>query len=212
MSLITPQELITESLRFLTPEALNGHMLQTLRHSTLFEYIALIYDPKLKDVDKNQRPHDLSGENDKFVAHVLFGLAMHYVGSAGYDHLINAAREYHRMGQNHHKMWNNGGGYPGMMMMGAIDTILALREERSYQGRVSWEEIETKAAMEKYPVRQYMEKVSIFVRAQGSFLDDFRIDSVHSIPNIGIPATIHRQIVDRTQETLRLLEGYGFSL
>ena len=80
-------------------------LLSTLRHSCQVEYYLHQLDLGHNDP---QRPHDITGEGNKYTWPVVRGLALEHRSDdpAFFEEHVLPAIEFHRRHQYHHQKWN----------------------------------------------------------------------------------------------------------
>ena len=209
-------------------ESVNIHMLFTTRHSCNVEYFLDKLGLGSKDPE---RPHDIVGLGNKFEYSVIMGLALVHEDreqddEERYKVRIYQARDEHRQ-QYHHRKWNNPHPdddtkpFPGAseddMLVGAVDTVCALLEGRSYQAEIEdYEEVlniargKSKINCEVHK-RPWVELIAPEMqKIKQPSLDE--ILAVRQFPNIGLPKNIYERIMERSRETADLLSQYNYKI
>lgn len=197
-----------------TTEEVAAWLLTSLRHSCQVEYYLYLLDLGHNDP---QRPHDIMGDGNKFSWQVIKGLAMQYrnISEEFFNEYVLPSIEIHRKGQYHHKMWNgmNHKATPDDMVVGAIDSLSSLRQNRPYQGG-SHSYIQIVDIIKKN--KRHKHKWFWMVYSQMKRTPDPRLERIvdlHNFPNIGLPDEVYDGVVSRTQETLIMLKGdHGYDL
>jgi len=209
-------------------ESVYIHMLFTTRHSCNVEYFLNKLELGSKDPE---RPHDLIGPGNKFEYSVLEGLSLVHEARPIEDEERYKIRIYqsvkeHRQ-QYHHQMWNNPdptdetkpiqGATDDDMLVGAVDTVCALLEGRSYQREVEdYGEViriangELGISCEPHK-RPWIELIaSEMQKIKQPTIED--ILAVRQFPDIGLPKTIYESIMERARETAEMLSEYGYKV
>jgi len=170
-----------------------------------------------------ERPHDLVGPGNKFEYSVLMGLALVYEERKEeveykYKDRITEAIEAHRQ-QYHHRMWNqpNGDATEEDMYVGAVDTVCAMLEGRSFQREIEDYEDVLRIARGESDVpcethkRRWIEKIAPEMqKIKQPSLEE--ILAVRQFPNIGLPKSMYELIRTRTKETILMLEEQGYKI
>jgi hypothetical protein len=187
-------------------------LVSTLKHSFHVEYFLEKLGLGREDPE---RPHDLIGLGNKFEWDVVKGFALQYRNpKPDFKTYILPALEIHRA-QYHHQKWNDPDSADitkptpeasaGDMLVGAVDAVCSLLENRAYQGGAhdysSVIEVTKKNPPHKIPwmlqVIPHMQELPQPDLTQIASLIDF--------PNIGVKSEIYRAAVKRVQDTLLLL-------
>ena len=188
-------------------------MLSTLRHCVQVEYYLHALD---LGRDDPQRPHDITGEGNKYAWSVVKGLALQNRSDdpTFFERHVLPSIELHRRHQYHHQKWNQSdpSATPDDMKVGAVDTLCSLLEPRGYQGGThSYDEIigviknnephKVKWFWMVYSQMKQMEEPDLAV-----------ITSLSDIPNPCLPPAMHARIVTSTAKALDLLrDDCGYS-
>ena len=180
--------------------------MSTLRHCVQVEYY--LHGLELGH-DDPQRPHDITGEGNKYTWSVVRGLALQNRSDdpAFFEEHVLPSIEVHRRLQYHHQKWNqwDPSATPDDMKVGAVDTLCSLLEPRTYQGgRHSYDEIiDVIKNNEPHKVKWFW-----MVYSQMKQLEDpdlAGISSLAEIPNTCLPEAVHGKIVARTATAVDLL-------
>lgn len=205
----------------LTPntEEVRKWLVSTLQHSCHVEYF--LWRMGIGGEYDDQRPHDLVGPGNKFEWDVIKGFALDYrEPKVDFKTYISPALDLHRQ-QYHHQKWNNPdpnnklspvvGASEDDMMVGAVDSVCSLLENRSYQGGIHDYDAVIEIAKKNPPHKApWMLKVIPEMR-------QFRNPGIESIvslknfPNIGLDDLLYSIIQKRANETLEMLETRGYS-
>lgn len=180
-------------------------MLSTVQHSARMEHYLSCMGLGSRDFE---RPHDIAGIGNKYDWSVIRGLA------SGYDRNSPAVQEslrIHRK-QYHHKMWNNPwGGDEEDMLVGALDSVCSLMENRQYQGGSHhWGHI-IRIAHKNPPERK---KWMLNVISEIRKAPRPKVEGITSLDRIvlgglSIPKEMQDRIHGRTYEAVRLLREQG---
>ncbi|MBI1968720.1 hypothetical protein HYS49_02315 [Candidatus Woesearchaeota archaeon] len=185
-----------------TTEELRAWLLSTLRHVCLVEYFFQELHAGHKDP---QRPHDIVGKGNKFSWDVAAGLAVQYRSTDPEFHrqYVQPAINFHREHQHHHQMWNqrNPKATPDDLLVGAIDTISSLLDDRPYQGGAhSLVQIPGIIGREEDLVKR------AWLWNAYEEIHELRLPAIEEItsltqfPNIGLPNVMYERIRQRTAE------------
>lgn len=201
-------------------ESLNVFLLFTTRHACNVEYFLDKLDLGSKDLE---RPHDLVGPGNKFEYPVLMGLSLVYEErdpevEYKYKDRITEAIEAHRQ-QYHHRMWNE----PNIksteedMLVGAVDTVCAMLEGRSFQRKIGDYDDVLRIARGESDIpcethkRRWIEKIAPEMqKIKQPSLEE--ILAVRQFPNIGLPKPMYNLIRTRARETILQLEEHGYKI
>lgn len=183
--------------------------LSTTRHSIRMELCLNALGIGTRDP---QRPHDIVGEGNKFEWEVMQGFSTENRPGINHKEHVLPSLLRHRM-QYHHLRWNheNSGASDEDMMLGAMDAVCSLIENRPYQGGShSSEEIQRIIGGNPLYRRRWM--TDALTQIQKIHLPDLnQILSLSLIPNLGLPKATHEAIVARVRETVALLDlEYGY--
>ena len=169
-----------------------------------------------------ERPHDLVGPGNKFMWEVIKGFALQYRDpKVDFQEHIMPALELHRQ-QYHHRKWNNPdpedeikpilGATRADMLVGAVDAVCSLLENRQYQGGTHDYDGVIKVAISNPPHKTpFMLEVIPKMRV----LEQPKLELITNLtqfPNIGIPDQLYEVIQDRMSQTLEMLAGKGYEL
>lgn len=198
-----------------TDEEINTWMLKTLGHSLHVEYFLEQLNYGRLDP---QRPHDIVGPGNKYEWDVIKGLALQFrTPKVDFNKYMAPSREFHRKGQYHHLKWNgdkpNPNASPDDMLVGAVDSVCALLEDREYSGG-PYRYIEAQRILDKNPAHK-VHYINIVIPQMKNLIqpDLESITDLSDIPNIGVSKNMHEKIVQRTAEAVEMLEhehGFGF--
>jgi hypothetical protein len=194
-------------------------LVSTLQHVCNIEYF--LGELEIGGNDP-ERPHDLVGPGNKYDWNVVKGFALQYRHpKPDFQTHIMPALSLHRQ-QYHHQKWNNPdprdktkpipGATEADLLLGAVDAVCSLLENRGYQGGAYDYEIIIDIAKKNLPHKTlWMLRIIPEMRAlhQPNFQ---QITTFNGFPNIGLKDTIYDSIVTRTQEavkTLRIETGYS---
>lgn len=154
-----------------------------------------------------QRPHDIVGKGNKFSWDVAAGLAVQYrsTNPEFFRQYVEPAIEFHREHQYHHKRWNqkNPKATPDDLLVGAIDTISSLLDDRPYQGGAhSLVQIPGIIGKEEDMVKRSWlwnayEEIGEHCLPLPAVEN---ITSLAQFPNIGLPNVMYERIRQRTAE------------
>jgi hypothetical protein len=155
-----------------------------------------------------QRPHDIMGEGNKFEFEVIQGFSTENRPGIPHDQHVVASLTRHRM-QHHHLKWNDkkSGATDEEMMVGAIDAVCSLLEDRPYQGGAhTFDEIrdiiETRNPLY---LRHWMtEALNQIQKLQLPDINQFFL--LNHVPNFSLPRATHEAIRERVHETIVILE------
>jgi hypothetical protein len=210
-------------------EAVNIHMLFTIRHSCNVEYFL---DKLSIGSNDPQRPHDLVGLGNKFKYSVLEGLSLVHEereeeDEERYKIRIFQSIEEHRQ-QYHHQKYNlpgsddetkpNENATDEDMYVGAVDSVCAMLEGRSFQRAIEdyddvlrivrGESDDVRCEPHKRPwielIAPEMQKIK-----QPSLEE---ILAVKQFPNIGLPNEMYDLIRERAKDTAEMLAGKGYKI
>ena len=207
---------VTTAVLLPTASELQRYLLHTIQHSCHVEYfldrVPFLLGVTVRDT---QRPHDLAGLGHKFSWPVIRSLPLQYRNRdpAFTEAYIIPGLHAHRV-QYHHQMWNSRNGKATFAdhIVGAIDTVCSLLEERPYQrGRHSYDEIVVIAdGMVEYK-RDAVLAVVPEMRSHEIAVEE-RIRSILDFPNIGLAEECFSQIKARVDGALRMLGEKGHDL
>jgi hypothetical protein len=208
---------MTEELTPTEPEV-RTLLVSTLQHVCHIEYF--LGELNLRSLDP-ERPHDMIGPGNKFDWSVIKGFALQYRNpKPDFQTYILPALILHRQ-QYHHQKWNDpnpnditkpiSGATEEDMLVGAVDAVCSLLENRGYQGGTHDYEGVIEVAKKNPPHKTpWMLKIIPEMRAlRQPNLD--QITSLNGFPNIGLKDIVYDSIVKRTREaieTLRREQGY----
>jgi hypothetical protein len=195
-------------------------LISTIQHSCHTEYFLERFNLEENDP---QRPHDLIGEGNKFSWEVIKGFALQYrIPKPDFNIYILPSLNQHRK-QYHHQKWNEPDPndktqkIPGAsvedMLVGAVDAVCSLLENRAYQGgNHNYESIIEIA--KKNPAHKILWMLRVIPQmsrlCQPNLLE---ICSLNEFPNIGINTETYNRIITRTNETLQMLRNeHGYKL
>lgn len=201
-----------------TEEEVERWLVSTLQHSCNVEYFLDKLNLGKEDPEK---PHDLVGPGNKYEWNVVKGLALQF-RKPDFQTYILPALELHRQ-QYHHRKWNNpdpddkNKPIPGAseedMLVGAVDAVCSLLENRSYQGGVHDYGGIVETAKNNPPHKTpYMLKIIDEMRIlQQPTIE--KITSLNVFPNIGLKEDVYDAILKRVHETVEMLRReQGYSL
>jgi len=183
-------------------------LISTLQHSTQMEY----YMERLGiGKEDPEHPHDIIGPCNKYDWPVITGLAMQYRQPfVVVEKYLKESLALHRQ-QYHHRMWNgpNTNASQDAMMVGALDAICSLRENRRYQDGIhTWEEIAEIAQKNPPHKTPWMLKtLDELQKIEPPRLDE--ITTVECIPNIGLRKNVYEDILARTYSAIARLTAQG---
>lgn len=192
-----------------TTEEVKIWLLATLKHSCQVEYYLHQLD---LGHDDPQRPHDISGEGNKYSWPVVRGLALQQRSDDPdfFERYVLPSIEYHRRYQYHHQKWNQSAvdATPDDMKVGAVDTLCSLLEPRTYQGGShSYDQIIAVIKNnEPHKVKWFWMVYSQMKRLEQP--DATAITSLANIPNIGLPDELYTHIISQTEEAVSLLRDH----
>jgi hypothetical protein len=188
-------------------------LVSTLKHVCHIEYFLDKLNLGSKD---SERPHDLVGPGNKYDWNVIKGFALAYRNpKPDFNKYILPSLEEHRK-QYHHRMWNN----PNPtnitkpipeatredMLVGAVDAICSLLENRQYQGgKHSFDDltkqVENLFLPHKIPfIKELLPQMRSLKQP-----DLEQITSLHEFPNIGLNESVYDAIANRTNEVVETL-------
>lgn len=193
-----------------TIEEIRKWLLFTVQHVSQVEYF--LHQLGIES-DDPERPHDIVGTGNKFEWEPLRRYALQYRDEGKqFKKEIDEALAIHRK-QYHHRMWNGGNldATPESLMLGAIDAICALSEDRQYQGgRHTYEEI-TKIMLNNPPHKAFWMGTMLLEIKRIKQPDIAQVKSLSHILNFGISRETHDTICERVHETIIMLEqDYGY--
>ncbi len=184
-------------------------VLSTTRHSIRMEICLNALGIGVRDP---QRPHDIVGKGNKFEWEVIQGFSTENRVGINHKEHVQPSLLRHRM-QYHHLRWNheNSGASDDDMMLGAMDAICSLIENRPYQGGSHTVEEIQQIIEKNLPYRRRW-MTEALTHIQKIHLPDLgQIASIDSIPNFGLPKATHETIVQRVRETIIMLDQeYGY--
>ncbi|MDO8556540.1 MAG: hypothetical protein Q7R96_05210 [Nanoarchaeota archaeon] len=192
--------------------AMRRNILGIVRHVCLIEHF--LHELQTGN-DDPERPHDITGEHNKFELPFLEATAMQYEGTPGqHCDIIQTAIQKHRR-QYHHKKFNlpNPEATKDDMELGAIDVICSLLEpDRTYQGGThSYQTIADIIRPQlghKHPwthwALQEMQKLPL-----PNVLNIARLDF---FPNIGLPRETYHTIRGNVADVLSLAQTEGYDI
>jgi len=190
-----------------TPLEVEKWLIMTLRHSSHVEYFLGNLGFGARDP---QRPHDLTGPGNKYQWDVLRGLALQFRSpEVDFNEHIAPSRELHRKGQYHHIKWNgdnpNPNANPEDMLVGAVDAVCALLENRKYCGGAhSYSRVQDILA--KNPAHKVHFINQVIPQMKGLVQPNLElITDLTDFPNIGLPYDIYYSSVSRTREAIMVL-------
>lgn len=168
-----------------------------------------------------ERPHDIVGPGNKYDWNVIKGFALQYRNpKPDFQTHIMPALNLHRQ-QYHHQKWNDPdpndktkpipGATEDDMLVGAVDAVCSLLENRAYQGGICDYDGVIEVAKKNPPHKTLwmMEIIPAMRDLPQPSLD--HIILINSFPNIGLKSEVYDSIVTRTKEaveTLRKEQGY----
>lgn len=204
----------TRATEYLVPTAaeVRWWLETTLRHVCNVEYYLHQLDISTLDPE---RPHDLVGPGNKFEWSVIRGFALHRREDIDFEtHVMPSLLDHRR--QYHHRMWNdphpsdearpNPEASDSDMNVGAIDALCSLREPRDYQGGMhDWQQVIE--VSRKNPLHKVPWMLDMIPHMQRVVDPDLRVLSLDQVPNIGLSAAIHAEIVQHLKDTMRHLFG-----
>jgi len=213
--------MLDESItRVLIPsnEEVQQWLISTLQHSCHVEYFL---DRLSLGSNDPERPHDIVGPGNKFSLEVINGFALQYRNpKPDFQTHIMPALNKHRA-QYHHRKWNDPdpndstkpmpGSTDDDMLVGAIDAVCSLLENRVYQGGSHDYEsvIEIAKKNPPYKTKWMLEMIPEMRRLKQP---EFRtINALNYFPNVGIKKHVYDTIATRTHEVvgqLKIEQGY----
>lgn len=198
-----------------TKTELENTVLDIIRHSLHVEYYCNQLNVGSEDL---QRPHDISGDGNKFELSVLYGLAIAKRDDSEdyFDKYILPSIQKHRRGQTHHIMnMYNSQSSQDQIDIATIDAICSRTEHREYQEDIS--DFAKLIKMFKKSERGYQVWAKSCWKISSSMgkirppnLD--YVVSIDNFPNVGVDNKIYERILLRVDETIHglRLEGYDF--
>ena len=193
-------------------------LVSTLQHVCHIEYFLDKLNLGHKDPE---RPHDLVGVGNKFDWRAIKGFALQYrTPKPDFNIYIKPSLDFHRQ-QYHHRKWNEPnpkdiskpivGASSDDMLVGAVDAVCSLLENRGYQGGTHDYDSIIEIAKTNPPHKTpWMLKIIPEMRElQRPNLE--RIASIHNLTNIGLKQKVYLQIAKRASEvieTLKFEHGY----
>jgi len=203
-----------------TEDQLRDYILHVIQHCCNVEYFLDHLDINPPDT---QRPHDIVGQGNKLEWKVMSGLSSDIMpGQPGYNLIVVPARDLHRLGQHHHKMFNNPDpndkSKPNPlatiedMIEGAIDAVCSRLESREYQGGIfTYDQmIDGTVEIPEHKKPFIHQVVPLMREIEQPNLE--LITDIHSFPNIGLPDNVYQAIVREVQGTLVSLGERGYFL
>jgi len=196
-----------------TEEEISQWVLTTLRHCCQVEFYLHALDIGHQDP---QRPHDIVGLGNKYSWEVIKGLSLtsRNTDPEFFEQCVLPAITYHRTFQFHHQKWNPPAPDATRedMMVGAIDAMCSMLEDRAYQGgKHNFEEIIDIVKINAPHKVKWFWMVYSQMKSNG-IPDVERIQSLDRIPNIGLPEKRYGEIVERVQETRVMLDQMGYHI
>jgi hypothetical protein len=202
-----------------TKDEINRGILEVIKHTCHAEYFFTKLNAGHNDPE---RPHDLVGPGNKLEWSVIKGFSLQYrVPKVDFKTYILPALEVHRQ-QYHHQKWNNPDPadetkpFPGAtkedMLVGAIDAVCSLLENRAYQGGIHDYDKVIEVAKKNPPHKTpYMlEVIPIMKKLIQPKLE--LITELNSFPNIGLEENTYKKIQERIIETINMLGGKGYEV
>jgi hypothetical protein len=206
-----------QNKQFPNNQEVSNWFIHVLQHSCHVEYYLGKLDIGHSDPE---RPHDIVGPGNKYLFEVAKGFAVaHKTPHMGFFyHHVNPCRELHRQ-QRHHK-WNNvsldniNTFEDDELMVGAVDSICSLLENRPYQGGVhSFAEISSVIDQDTNPIKKKWLYLMLDRIKSVATPNLNSIVSLSEISNFGLPPKIYEKVVDRTHEAVDVLaKDYGYDL
>jgi hypothetical protein len=195
-------------------------LVSTLQHICHIEYFFGELNLGSKDPE---RPHDLVGPGNKYEWGVVKGFALQYRRpKPDFQTHIMPALNLHRQ-QYHHQKWNDPdpddvkkpilGATEDDMLVGAVDAVCSLLENRGYQGGTHDYEGVIEVAKKNPPHKTpWMLRIIPEMRTlRQPSLE--QINSLNGFPNVGLKDVVYDSIVKRTQEAVEtLIREQGYSL
>lgn len=190
-------------------------MLSTLNHSLRYEYYETIF--KFRDENDSETPHDMGGKYNKFDWQVLRRMAMQYREDPfGFYHLlVKEGINLHRK-QKHHDSWNNNRPrFENQMYGGAQDAILVYRDgDRPYNGDSHLLKNVRVAMFNSGRTKPFQEKpidfvYNLMIKEKEPDLSNV---SLNLIPSLNLSVQMHNKILNRVNETLKMLRKKGYDL
>ena len=196
-----------------TKSEIGAWILGTIKHVQHIEY----YLERLQmGKEDPQRPHDIMGYGNKFEWEVIQGFALQYRDRSQehFDCYVLPSLERHRC-QYHHLKWNNPNpkATDEDMKVGAVDAVCSLLEpDRAYQGgKHTSKEIEI--IIDKNPEHKRSWLREIHTEMQKIEPPPLQIiTSLHHFPNMGINVATYDTLRGRVEDTLKMLQDYGYCL
>ncbi|MBU0667125.1 MAG: hypothetical protein ABIC91_03385 [Nanoarchaeota archaeon] len=195
-----------------TEDEIKTWLVSTLQHACHVEYFLGRLNLGTNDP---QRPHDLVGPGNKYSWNIIKGFALQYRNpKPDFQIHIMPALNLHRQ-QYHHQKWNDPnpndrtkpviGASEDDMLVGAVDAVCSLLENRGYQGGThdynSVIEIAKTNPPHKTP---WMLKIIPEMSSlQQPSLE--QITSLNNFPNLGLKDEVYDSIVKRTCEVVETL-------
>ena len=195
---------------------------ETSLHSISYEYYskALGYgQEELKSMGSgnSERPHDISGQYNKFKWMIINGLARQYqIDPYNIKHnlFVVPSVKLHQ-NQNHHRLWIKNSGTLDEMRAEAIDVCLVYRGNREYNGgRYDFKDILEKMLGDcphefQKPHLEYV--FERFVDVEEPNLSWFNLNN-QFIPLLNLANQVHNQIFVNVRGVLRMLKNKGYDL
>ena len=177
-----------------------------LKHSCAVEYYLTQLGIKAQEIE---RPHDISGKNNKFEPEIMERLALEYhTPAVNCSDYVPSALRLHRQ-QYHHCIWNGtikADAPIADLQLSAIDAICSQREDRKHHGgEHTFDQIAV--IIEDNPQNKVKIMKEMLQRMRG--VAEPRIDlitSLNDFPNIGIPEEKYgaaREIAANTARYIR---------
>lgn len=203
-----------------TEDEVGKWLISTLQHVCHIEYFFRELNLGEKDPE---RPHDLVGPGNKFEWDVIKGFALQYRDPLpDVQEYIMPALRLHRQ-QYHHRRWNEPdpsditlpmpGSSEEDMLVGAVDAVCSLLENRGYQGG-SHDYDGVLDVVRKNPPHKSPWMMRVIPQMRSLQQPDLsQIASLEGFPNIGLQDVVYDAIAGRCREAVEeLRRERGFTL
>jgi len=202
-----------------TEDEVKTWLVSTLQHACHIEYFLDRLNLGREDFE---RPHDLVGLGNKYDWNVIKGCSLEYRDpKPDFQTYIMPALTLHRK-QHHHQKWNKpdpkdktkpiSEASEDNMLLGAVDTVCSLLENRRYQGGAhSYDSIEISEKILPHKIPYILKIIPKMKALKQPSLE--QITSLNGFPNIGLKEEVYYSIAKRTNETVEMLrKEHGYSL
>lgn len=198
-------------------------LLSTLQHACHMEYFLGLFNLGKRDPE---RPHDLVGPGNKYEWEVVKGLALQYRNpEPDFQTYILPSLKLHRQ-QYHHQKWNEPDptdktktrliASADDLLVGAIDAVCSLLENRAYQGGPhNYDEVtgivkqkEIAKDNSKNTPHKSVWMLKVIPEMRRLIQPDLKsIVTLIGFPNIGLKPRVYDSIAQRTTEAVELLRN-----